>query len=230
MDEIPLFFSDWKTKNAVDLNVGHYNPMASLVSPSGEDHGASESVTARGHAAGKSRIDRASCSTLRGGFNRLNTCWPPPSIFKGEEISEGYPFPFLIAAFCKCWIMPGIHLSDPGPIRSNRIIIGVLRSFSATIRGLDRLLGLMADGKHFTPLANGNSRVSQDAQERESVNNELVPLATSFLFFGVCLNFYGMWNLKLGPENLWGVVALLIGIPCFMYGFDLFLDIVVKRE
>lgn len=82
---------------------------------------------------------------------------------------------------------------------------------------------------HLTPLKYGDGSVDKYAQEGQSLNDEFVPLATALLVFGVGLNFYGMWNLKLGPENLWGVAALLVGNPSFMYSFGVILNVAMSE-
>ena len=107
------------------------------------------------------------------------------------------------------------------------ITIRSLRSVCRASSSLDSSLGLMTGEDHFAPHANSNSGIGQDSQKCQRFNNQLVPLAACFLVFGAGLNFYGMWNLKIGPEDWRGIVGLLVGILCFAYGFSLLLDVLV---
>jgi hypothetical protein len=68
--------------------------------------------------------------------------------------------------------------------------------------------------------------VSSDKEQRQSGDKKLKIFACFVFVLGVGLNFYGMWNLQLGPDNWRGVVAVIVGLLIFMYGFVLFLKIV----
>jgi hypothetical protein len=84
----------------------------------------------------------------------------------------------------------------------------------------------MSSLNHFSPLADSNEGVAYDSPERKSFDHQLVPLTTCLLILGASLNFYGMWNLKLGPEDWRGIAALIVGIPCCACGVNLLLDVI----
>lgn len=63
-----------------------------------------------------------------------------------------------------------------------------------------------------------------DSGEGQEVQYDIPFSSYFFSILGLVLEFYGLWNLKLGPQNWLGFLALIIGLLAFGYGFNLFLD------
>jgi hypothetical protein len=93
---------------------------------------------------------------------------------------------------------------------------------------LDRFQGLAIDlvGRQGrSPLVTGYYRVRNDSQHGGHFHEYLEEFPAAFLgVVGYFMCFYGIWNLKLGPQDWRGFLALALGIASFVYGFRLFLD------
>jgi hypothetical protein len=86
--------------------------------------------------------------------------------------------------------------------------------------------GVMGDVSSILAFAEnepGYYGVTSNKEQREGRYHKLKIFAACMFVFGIGLNFYGMWNLQIGPDDWRGVVSVIIGLACFMYGFGLFI-------
>jgi hypothetical protein len=76
-----------------------------------------------------------------------------------------------------------------------------------------------------------NVSVNADADQGPSLNHNLKYFAAFILIAGgYATCFYGIFNLKLGEGNWWGVVSVPLGIALAVYGVSLLFDVTTQRS
>jgi hypothetical protein len=130
-----------------------------------------------------------------------------------------YPYQTYIGRSYGRWLPAKIVQWDPiRPIVMNTRFggdneagaLGRFQGFSRSVSGPTHFLGLIVSNRSI-----GNNR-----DECRNFNSKLPPLPTIVCaLLGLVLISYGMWNLKLGPQDWRGGVALLTGIGSWWFGF-----------
>ena len=119
---------------------------------------------------------------------------------------------------------------DPRPLIQVKIVNGHRKGFFGVYSCPSGLINSTLSGvrrsDHFPPLEKRQVGVNYDSQECGYFNANFKKLAVILAgigCFAVC--YWGVWNLKLGPQDMWGLLALIAGTYGFVYCFSLLLKI-----
>lgn len=120
--------------------------------------------------------------------------------------------------------------------RVSRHISSVLLRFRLPLHLFQRILellfafveddgGLMSSRDHFPQLECRNRGISHDNQKSEYLYIKFPSFMDQLACgFGFILIFFGMWNLKFGPQNGWGILMFVGGVSSFFFGLYLSLE------